>query len=313
MSCTIRDEKRDRVIGGILGVVVGDCLGFPVEGRSRDFLKKNPVTGLERGVWSDDSSLTLCLADSLISGYDLNDIADKFIKWFKDGYWTPYGVVLDIGYTTREAIIRLMRGVKPTQAGLSDEYSNGNGSLMRILPLVFYVERLSLEEQFKLSEEVSSITHAHPRAKISCGIYVQYALQLLRGEDKRTAYNNMKEIVLSYYSDREPYRDELFHFNRILKDDISRFLETDIKSTGYVIHTLEASLWSFLNTDSFKEAVLKAVNLGDDSDSTGAVTGGIAGIFYGVEAIPKEWIKKIIRYQDIVELVEEFYKAVYKK
>ncbi|MGB4437301.1 MAG: ADP-ribosylglycohydrolase family protein, partial [Acetomicrobium sp.] len=142
--------KKDKVIGGLLGLCIGDALGVPVEFQSREKLKRNPVKDMmgygthnqPPGTWSDDSSLAFCLAESLCNGFDLQDIADKFVKWMYEGYWTPWGKAFDVGHTTQIAISRLKKGVDPLESGPTDERSNGNGSLMRILPLIFYVEKM---------------------------------------------------------------------------------------------------------------------------------------------------------------------------
>jgi len=310
--------KKDRVIGGLVGVCVGDALGVPVEFVSRDKLRLNPIKDMvgygthnqPPGTWSDDSSLTLCLAESLCKGFDIHDIANKFIKWLYEGYWTPYGETFDIGNTTYIAISRLKSGVNPLDAGPKDEFSNGNGSLMRILPLSFYLEKMKKEEQFEITHKVSRITHGHLRSQMACGIYIQIAINLLKEDPPEIAYKKAKEISLDYYS-REPYVYELKHFDRILKSDIRKLSINSIKSTGYVIDTLEASLWSFLNSKTFKDAVLTAVNLGGDTDTIGAVTGGLAGIYYGYSAIPKDWVKKIARIDEIMELSERLFKAIY--
>ena len=310
--------KKDRVIGGLVGVCVGDALGVPVEFVSRDKLKLNPIKDMvgygtynqPPGTWSDDSSLTLCLAESLCKGFNIHDIADKFIKWLYEGYWTPYGETFDIGNTTYIAISRLKSGVNPLDAGPKDEFSNGNGSLMRILPLSFYLEKMKKEEQFEITHKVSRITHGHLRSQMACGIYIQIAINLLKEDPPEIAYKKAKEISLDYYS-REPYVYELKHFDRILKSDIRKLPLDLIKSTGYVIDTLEASLWSFLNSKTFKDAVLTAVNLGGDTDTIGAVTGGLAGIYYGYSAIPKDWVKKIAKVDEIIELSERLFKAIY--
>jgi len=310
--------KKDRVIGGLVGVCVGDALGVPVEFVSRDKLRLNPIKDMvgygthnqPPGTWSDDSSLTLCLAESLCKGFDIHDIANKFIKWLYEGYWTPYGETFDIGNTTYIAISRLKSGVNPLDAGPKDEFSNGNGSLMRILPLSFYLEKMKKEEQFEITHKVSRITHGHLRSQMACGIYIQIAINLLKEDPPEIAYKKAKEISLDYYS-REPYVYELKHFDRILKSDIRKLSINSIKSTGYVIDTLEASLWSFLNSKTFKDAVLTAVNLGGDTDTIGAVTGGLAGIYYGYSAIPKDWVKKIAKVDEIIELSERLFKAIY--
>ena len=310
--------KKDKVIGGLVGVCVGDALGVPVEFVSRDKLRLNPIKDMvgygtynqPPGTWSDDSSLTLCLAESLCKGFNIHDIADKFIKWLFEGYWTPYGETFDVGNTTYIAISRLKSGVDPLDAGPKDEFSNGNGSLMRILPLSFYVEKMNKEEQFEISHKVSRLTHGHLRSQMACGIYIQIAVNLLKGNSPEVAYEKAKEISLDYYS-REPYLHELRHFDRILKSDIRKLPLDLIKSTGYVIDTLEAALWSFLNSKTFRDAVLTAVNLGGDTDTIGVVAGGLAGIYYGYSAIPKDWVKKITKVDEIIELSERLFKAIY--
>lgn len=310
--------KKNRVLGGLLGLCTGDALGVPVEFCSRDYLKANPVTDMigygthnqPPGTWSDDSSLAFCLAESLCNGFDLQDIANKFVKWLYEGYWTPHGEVFDAGNTTRKAICRLKNGVNPLDAGPNDEFSNGNGSLMRILPLSFYLEKRDTERQFEIAHQVSRLTHGHPRSQMACGIYIQVAINLLKGDSPQKAYERMKDVVLDYYS-KEPYVNELCHFRRIVQSDISELPEIEIRSDGYVIHTLEAGLWSFLNSNSYRDAVLTAVNLGGDTDTTGAVTGGLAGIYYGYDNIPREWIRKIVKAKDIIKLGERLYESVY--
>ena len=150
----------------LLGLAVGDALGVPAEFKSRETLKKNPVTEMTGygthnqppGTWSDDSSLAFCLAESLCEGYNLKDIADRFIKWHDEAYWTPYGEVFDVGIATRKAIQRLKEGIDPGQAGGNTEYDNGNGSLMRIMPLLVLTDYSTTTEAYRLTEEVSSIT-----------------------------------------------------------------------------------------------------------------------------------------------------------
>lgn len=297
---------------------VGDALGLPVEGVPRSILKKNPVKEMigygtynqPPGTWSDDSSLTFCLAESLCDGFNLDGIAKKFVKWLNEGYWTPFGKAFDVGQTTMIAISRLKEGVSPLEAGPADEFSNGNGSLMRILPLAFYTEKMSLAEQFELTHQVSSITHRHLRSQMACGLYVQMGINLLRGQSPEKAYEEMKNTVLEYYS-RLPYKHELPNFARILESDISKLSEDSIKSGGYVVDTLEASIWAFLNNHSYKETVLAAVNLGGDTDTTGAVAGGLAGLYYGYESIPEKWIDGLARKDDIIKLAEKFFRKLF--
>lgn len=311
--------QPNSVLDGLFGLCVGDALGVPVEFQSRDQLKHHPVSDMigygthhqPPGTWSDDSSLTFCLAESLCGGFDLHDIANKFCCWLDDAYWTPYGNVFDVGIATREAIFRLKHGTELIEADGIDEYSNGNGSLMRILPLAYYVQNAdSLEQKFSCIHDVSALTHAHPRSQMACGMYVQTALHLLRGASPRMAYEAMKRDILTYY-DSKPYLQELPHFSAILKDNIAEYQEAEIQSSGYVVHTLEASLWCLLNYSSYAETVLAAVNLGEDTDTTGAVVGGLAGIYYGSDQIPATWIDRLARKDDIADLAHRLYMKYY--
>ena len=183
------------------------------------------------------------------------------------------------------------------------------GSLMRISPMIFYLENKDIDTQFNLTHQVSCLTHGHIRSQMACGIYVQFGINLLKGNDPELAYQKMKETVLDYYS-KELYSHELKHFERILENDISQFAINSINSSGYVIDTLEASLWCLLNHKSYKETVLAAVNLGGDTDTTGAVAGGLAGIYYGYADIPQKWVNSIARIDDIKQLCERFYTAI---
>ncbi|WP_265426680.1 ADP-ribosylglycohydrolase family protein [Chryseobacterium sp. YIM B08800] len=310
------------VKAGIFGVCIGDALGVPVEFRSRDQLKRSPVTtmrafGTHRqpiGTWSDDSSLMLCLADSLCKEYDLEDIALKFLQWYNAEIWTPHGSVFDIGIATSQAIHRISKGASPTLCGGTSEFDNGNGSLMRILPLLFYIKDFHIEKRFDIVKEVSSITHGHIRSVLACFIYLEFALEILKEKDKWVAYKSMQNTVRNFL-DSNPIcsQEEMDKFHRILElkvgeydiDPLHTLEEEEISSSGYVLSSLEASLWCFLNSESYSEAVLKAVNLGEDTDTTGAITGGIAGIYYGFENIPEEWIEVLVRKEDIEKLCEK--------
>jgi ADP-ribosylglycohydrolase len=297
----------EKVEAALLGLSVGDALGVPVEFKNRDHLRTQPVTGLigygthhqPPGTWSDDSSLAFCLADSLCKGYDLNDVAGHFIKWYRHGHWTPHGKVFDIGFTTRDAIGRLMQGEWPTLAGGFGEEDNGNGSLMRILPLLFHVHPLPVEERFRLTSEVSAMTHGHLRSVLACFIYLEFARHLLAGNDKHQAYENTVKEVNAFLVDKPFNPAEIHKFTRVLNGTLPEKTEPEIQSSGYVLHTLEASLWCLLTEDTYAAAVLKAVNLGSDTDTTGAVTGGLAGLLYGTAGIPAAWLAGLVRRPDI--------------
>jgi ADP-ribosyl-[dinitrogen reductase] hydrolase len=307
-----------RLKGGIVGSCLGDALGVPVEFKSRQDLKLNPVNEMigygtymqPPGTWSDDSSMQLCTMESLCQGYDLKDIANNFIKWRYDSFWTPYGIVFDIGIATTKAIIKLTTKKNPQDAGNTDERSNGNGSLMRILPIAYYLHIHQSENSYKIISDVSSITHAHIRSILSCYIYVKFAFLLLKGIDKFEAYKQLIEMLNDFMPKLNVNHGELLHFKRVLKGNIASLSENQISSSGYVIDSLESSFWSFLNTSSYSDAVLKSVNLGGDTDTTAAITGGLAGLYYGYDALPADWIKKLARINDITKLVDKFYNSL---
>ena len=298
----------------LIGTAVGDALGVPVEFQQREMLKANHVTDMReygthkqaKGTWSDDTSLMLCLAESMVEGLDINKLSQKFIAWKNDNLWTPHGWVFDIGIGTRIAIERLEDGMSPELAGGFDEMDNGNGSLMRILPLVLHIKDLDIEQRYDWTEKVSSITHGHVRSVMACFYYLEFAKKIIDGKDKFQAYNELQSEVTIYFESRKINPLEIQKFSRLLFEDISKVEEDNIKSSGYVIDTLEASVWCLLTTNSYKEAVLKAVNLGSDTDTTGAVTGGLAALMYGTNAIPKEWLAVLVRKDEIIKLAENY-------
>ena len=297
----------------LFGVAVGDALGVPVKFKSREYLNMHPVTGMTGfgshsqppGTWSDDSSLTFCLAEALIRGYDLDAIGQNFVKWYSNAYWTAGGEIFDIGKGTDEAIVRLSGGTKPELSGDTSVSSNGNDSLMRILPLVFRLMPKPLTERFEITRQVSSVTNGHIRSIISCFYYLEFARQILEGREKYDIYRDIRKVVSGHLSALLIDPAEVLVFDRLLKYDIFRLNESEISTGSNVINTLEAAVWCLLTTESYSEAVLRAVNLGSDTDTTAAVTGGLAGLLYGFDGIPEEWIRQIRRKEDIEELAEK--------
>ncbi len=300
----------------LFGAAIGDALGVPVEFTSRVFLSQNPVDDFRGyGVWhqppgtfSDDSSLLFCTAESLCNGYDLNDIAARFVQWMTKGYWGAHNVIFDIGGVTRDAIQRLQRGISPTLSGGERETDNGNSSLMRILPMAFYLcTEQSADVRFETVSAVSGITHGHFRSAMACFIYVEVAIALINGADWNGAYKRMQQTVKQLAASRGFSKTEMKLFRRILTKNISIVAEDDIRSSGYVLHTLEAALWCVANTTSYTDCVLLAVNLGDDTDTTACVAGGLAGLRYGFEAIPARWVQGLVRSADVADLAKRLF------
>jgi ADP-ribosylglycohydrolase len=293
----MRDKTlTEQITSLLLGLAVGDALGVPVEFQPRGSFHVRDMRGYGThnqppGTWSDDTSLTLCLADSLSSGFNLADITQNFVRWRDEGAFTARGDVFDIGISTAKAINRLKSGIAPEKAGCAGVNENGNGSLMRIAPLIFHIAGKPEVERFQITKIVSSITHAHAWSVAACFIYLEYLRNIACGMDKTAAYTELQSDFQGgcHYIDSAT----LGKFDRILQTDISALPESAIRSGGFVIDTLEASLWCFLTTATYRDAVLKAVNLGNDTDTTAAVTGALAGLYYGADAIPTDWLDNL--------------------
>ena len=308
----------------LLGLAVADALGVPVEFKYRSELAEDPVTGVRAfgtynqpaGTWSDDSSLTFCLADSLCSGYDLVDIARKFVAWRNAEIWTPHGSVFDIGMTTHRSIGVLDEILKSDDHDSlrllhyeADEYTNGNGSLMRILPLYFAIKDKALDEQFRLIWEVSALTHPHIRSALACFLYLRIYHYLVDKKDKEHAFQQGLIDFRSLLEEREIATAEREHFSRILDPQFSALPKSEIASDGYVIHSLEASLWCLLRHDNYEQTILEAINLGEDTDTTAAIVGGLAGALYGKDGIPLPWQEALVKKAEILALCDRFAKV----
>lgn len=309
MTNPLSFEKR--ILGGLYGSLVGDALGVPVEFASREKRKLDPVLGMRghgthgqpAGTWSDDGSLLLCSAESLIEkGFDLQDMGERFLQWFELGHWAAHRLVFDIGNATRQALLRIRHGIPALEAGGRDRYDNGNGSLMRILPVA--LASLQQDEGTFISRiaQASAITHGHARSQMACVFHGLVVRELMWGASPHDALLKAQQIFQRLYSDNE----ELGTFRDVLRGDLASRPEIHIHSGGYVMETLTASLWCLLTTDNFSDCVLKAVNLGDDTDTTGCVAGGLAGVVYGLDAIPAEWRAALPRQKDLRELFAKF-------
>lgn len=308
----------------IIGVAVADAVGVPVEFQSRMQLDLMPVKTMRsygtynqpKGTWSDDSSLTFCLADSLTKGFDLVDIAKQFIHWKNYAKWTPHGKVFDIGITTSNAIhvldtiIKQKRFDELAYLKSDNEYSNGNGSLMRISPLYFYLKskKESFESQFETIWQISALTHGHIRSAIACMIYLIMIEELVNKNAIEIAYINTQNRIKLFFQNSNISKQEIQHFDRLINHDISKLERKNIKSDGYVMSSLEAAFWCLLNSQDYEETVLKAVNLGHDTDTTAAIVGGLAGAVYSLENIPKDWYNSLAKIEVIEELCDKLWR-----
>ena len=315
--------REEQVEALILGHAVGDALGVPVEFRSRAELQADHVQGMRgfgtynvpAGSWSDDTSMTLALLESLVrvGHLDLRDVMENFRKWMDEAAFTPTDTVFDMGRTCGLAITNFKRGFAPVECGGTGEADNGNGSLMRIAPLVPYLYaryRKELpDEALRIVHDVSAMTHAHPRSQMACGIYTLIAVKLLDSAALEDAIKEGLSEAHERYGKIGRFRDELEMYRRLWDVGSFRVLPIeDIRSSGYVVDTLEAVIYCLLTTGSYKECVLKAVNLGEDTDTVGAIAGGLAGLAYGRDEIPQKWKEALLKKEQILLLCQEFAK-----
>ncbi len=309
----------------IIGMAVGDAVGVPYEFTSKEVMRTNPCTdmigygthGQPKGTWSDDTSMALCIVDSLCNGLNYTDIADKFAEWLYGNLWTPHGKVFDNGMATRRAIDKWKTGnFYPTDCGGVDIGSNGNGSVMRTLALVPYISNYNPDIRYTVVENVSAITHAHWISKYSCYLVCEFAVGLYKGNSKqlawhdaRLAFNEIGASDIAWGNITQEDFDRVFGF--FLTDDLTTLSNNHFNGSGYARDTAVTSMWCILTTDTYKEAVLKAINYGDDTDTTACVTGGLGGILYGLDGIPTDWVESLARKDDIIDLVEK-YEAMYE-
>ena len=301
-------NNRNVWLDGIMGVAVGDALGLPVQFESREALRKDPVTEMlpcdlffsPIGTWSDDTAMTIAMFESInrLGHVDADDIMQNFIRWQYEGEFSANDRCIDEGITCSIGITNYKENVDIYTCGRTGEHANGNGSLMRTLPISIYYakqvkkEKATIEEAIKDIHLVSALTHNHLRACIACGLYFFCVTEIIYGEgDLMTRLQTAMDAGFRFYDKSEETREDLSYYGAFF--DLSEFAkqpEGSIKSTGYVVDSYEAAIWSLINTDSYRNAMIKAVNLGDDTDTVAAIAGGLAGLYYGYDAIPEEWL-----------------------
>jgi ADP-ribosyl-[dinitrogen reductase] hydrolase len=287
---TLDDQATDRALGCLLGLAVGDAVGTTLEFSQRDACTITDMVGggpfrLKPGEWTDDTSMALCLADSLIACGGLNerDLMERFVRWYREGENSHNGRCFDIGITTRQALDRFARTADPV-AGSTDPNMAGNGSIMRLAPVALrWVD--DPEKAAAMARAQSATTHGAPAAVEGCALLAEILVEAIATGDKET--------VLRPRTSAEPTVAAIaagsWH-------DKSR---EDIRSSGYVVHTLEAALWCVDRASDFREAVLLAANLADDADTVAAVTGQIAGALWGRSGIRQEWLDRLVWRDDI--------------
>ena len=304
-------DLLSRFRGSLLGLAVGDALGAPVEFEPRGSF--TPITGyrgggpfdLKAGDWTDDTSLALCLAESLVErhGFDPRDQAERYVRWWKEGYMSCTGNCFDIGNTTKWSLQRFL-DTGDSYSGSVDPGKASNGSLMRLapVPLFYHAHPAEAVEYSGLS---SKTTHGAPAAVDSCRYLGALIVGALAGESKENLLSGRFEPARDIW-ERNKLAPEV---DAVARDSFKRAEPPEIKATGTAVKTLEAALWAFNKATSFKEGCLLAVNLGDDSDTVGAVYGQLAGAYYGVEEIPAEWIVGLSKVEIIEKLAKDLFYA----
>jgi ADP-ribosylglycohydrolase len=303
-------SPRERIIGGLLGLVVGDALGVPVEFSSRLSRDRDPVSGMRGfgthnqppGTWSDDGAMALASAAAFVA-HGADEVAQlrAFLGWLDEAQWTAHGRVFDVGNTTRNSLMRVRLDFPVEETGGTDERDNGNGSLMRILPAScwwFGAGTLAVVEQAGRS---SAHTHAHIRSRLCCALHALLCEALIEGAAIEAALSTASQRLRRHV----PPEERAF-LARLLDSTCLTLPRERVPSDGYVVSTLEASCWCLQQHRDFSGAVLAAVNLGGDTDTTAAVTGGLAGLRCGLAGIPEAWIATLPRRAAVIALAERF-------
>jgi ADP-ribosyl-[dinitrogen reductase] hydrolase len=286
---------RDRYVGALLGLAVGDALGTTLEFKApgtftpiTDMIGGGPFN-LSPGQWTDDTSMAMCLAESLLErkGFDAEDQMRRYVRWWREGYWSSTGACFDIGDTVRASLSAFERTGNPF-SGPTSETTAGNGSLMRLAPVPLYFAA-DPELAIRMAGESSRTTHGARAAVDACRYFAGLLVGALAGMPKHVILGRMYSPVPEFW------RRERLHPAVAVVSAGSFHMKSPpaIRGTGYVVDCLEAALWAFSTTEDFRSGALAAVNLGDDADTTGAVYGQLAGAYYGAGGIPAEWLERV--------------------
>ncbi len=321
---TTQPTQEDRAAGGLLGLLVGDALGVPYEFRAASAIPPcsqieytppagyTPTYGQPPGTWSDDGAQALCLLASLVhcDRLDEADFAKRLVEWKDLGYMAVDAWVFDIGVTTRAAIENLKRGVDPLLSGLRDEDANGNGSLMRTLPVALWAAKkraqkpteespeVTLADVVSMAHRASAVTHAHPRAMVCCALYCLVALHMLEDEGGDDPFMTCAAKLTAIYNTPRHPRTFAHELDSVMLH-LGGFAGAVPSGTGYVVDSLHAARVLLLDCKSYEDAVRAAIALGNDTDTTAAIVGGLAGIRYGAKGIPSRW-RLNLRGQDLL-------------
>ena len=296
-------------LDGLLGLAVGDALGVPYERCALEEMRCEPCVGMRgggahrqpAGTWSDDTSMALCIADSLgTKGVDPDDVMKKFSAWNNRRQYTATGVVFDVGTTCRRGIVKYDLGAPPDLCGDYTENGNGNGGLMRNFPVALYACRQmeNTDDMLRLVHSYSALTHGHPVGLICCGLYALFLREWMSRKDGETLFDTMDRAIETgracYTAMGGGFTEAINRPGLFLSaTELKAKTEDQLPTFGYVMNTWNIAVWCLLNTDNYRDCVLKAVNLGGDADTNAAVAGSLAGFIYGCEDIPEEWLEAL--------------------
>ncbi len=302
-------EKIERYTGCLLGLAAGDALGTTLEFKSPGSFKPidDMVGGgpfrLKPGQWTDDTSMALCLTESLIEcgGFNPADQMERYVRWKYEGHLSSTGHCFDIGITIGSSL-RLFEETKKPYCGSTDPGSAGNGSIMRLAPVpLFYAKNPS--EAIEKSGDSSRTTHGAKTCLDACRYLGGFIAGAVTGADKEELLSKNYCPVPGYW-EKYPLTVEI---DRIARGSFKEKEPPEIKGTGYVVDCLEAALWAFYKSSSFREGALLAVNLGNDADTTGAVYGQIAGAYYGEKDIPENWLSRLSMRELIIDFSQKLF------
>lgn len=326
----IYDNKNFSSVDGLLGFAVGDALGVPFEFLGRNYVKKfnkgemygcdthtriNSIWGssIPAGSWSDDTSLLIAGMDSIIKNngnINYDDVMNKYFKWWNNGEYISCDEPFGLGECVEIALNNYSLGKPTLECGSKDKSHNGNGSLMRIFPFSMYciINNLNEKETCDIICNASKLTHGHEVSQMGCFIYTEFLKNIIETKNPKLSLENTTSIdYLKYFS-----RDTILSYKRLLHPSFYKTPEEEINSSGYIVHTLESVIYSVLRGNNYEETVMTAINLGEDTDSIGGISGSIAGMLYGQKSIPQNWINKLKK-KDYLEKMGNDFEKVLKK
>lgn len=298
---------------GIIGLSIGDAMGMPTEKMKREELLEKPVlkmipkisSGIPKGAWGADTSLALATMDALYNyGINYNAMADNYVKWFTSNNFCSINEVIEVENTTLKSLVLYTQHLnEPYECGSTDYKENNSSVITRCLPLAYYFTSYKESDKniYEIVKKVCSITHAHEISSLGCYIYVRFVMNLLRGNNKYSALNQIKKLDYSMFD-----KNTLDEYRRILSSDINELGIDDIKNTDNIVETLETAIWCFLKSESFKECVIATTNIGGNTNTIGAIAGSLAGIFYGYSNIPINYLDDLRKRDYLLELCDNF-------